>query len=240
MDREQADEAVNKDRAAARPAASGGFDEQVAALEKFIRFEPLIREIDYKILVYCATRRALGEVEEAIASWPEFAGATRDQYHLITELARHGGLEEVELDAGGHVVTDADKEGLTENEVDDLVVSLAFQTTAVGAAVAVRLDPARRFAELIEQTPARRDAYLALLGFLRAKRSFSEVDAFMRACDVAELARAAGDGGVQPSVFVDKLERAGVAFYDHGWQANEAGIAALEKLEAADRAEEGR
>lgn len=229
-----AEEAVNKDVAVEREHEEMSFEEKVADLMRFVRFEPLIREIDYKVLTYCFERRGLSDIEEHIAGFPEFKSATRDQYSLVTELVRHHGLAFYELDEAGNVVADEDKEGLTENEVDDLVAGFAYRTTDVGREVAARLDPRRRLAELLDAVPSRRDAYLALLEFVRERRSFAELDAFMRACGVAELSRAAGDGGVQPSVFVDKLERAGAVFYDGGWQATEA---ALEVLDGAVRAQ---
>lgn len=67
-------------------------------------------------------------------------GATRDQFALVSELVDHGGLALFELDAAGNVVTEADTEGLTENEIDDLVASFAYETTEVGRAVAERLN----------------------------------------------------------------------------------------------------
>ncbi len=223
-----AEEAVNRDVAVKKEQGKMTFDEKVADLMRFVQFEPLIREIDYKVLAYCFERRGLSDIEEHIAGLPEFKSATRDQYSLITELVRHHGLAFYELDVSGCVVTEEDKAGLTENEVDDLVAGFAYRTTDVGREVAARLDPRRRLAELLEAAPRRRDAYLALLEFVREKRSFAEIDSFMRACGVAELSRAAGDGGVQPSVFVDKLERAGAISYDGGWQATDAALEALE------------
>ncbi|WP_270299375.1 hypothetical protein [Eggerthella sinensis] len=53
---------------------------------------------------------------------------------------------------------------------------------------------------------------------------------------MAGLSREAGDGGVQPSVFVDKLERAGALFYDGGWQATEAGLKVAADATCAARA----
>ncbi|WP_080797585.1 hypothetical protein [Arabiibacter massiliensis] len=228
----QADVPANKDLADRKAACEPTFDEKVNGLMRFIHFEPLIRELDYQVLLYCTERKGLSDIEEHLASLPEFKAATRDQYSLITELVHHHGLEFFELDEAGNPVGEADKAGLTENEVDDLVAGYAYRTTEAGLEVAARMDPARRLADLLEAEPHRRDAYLALLEFLQEAHSFAQVDGFLRGCNVAELARQAGDGGVQPSVFVDKLERAGVIIYDGGWQATEAGRAALAQLSA--------
>lgn len=226
-DKAFADEAVNKDLAEVHEAPECSFDEQVANLTRFIHFEPLIREIDYQVLCFCNERKGLSDIEEFIAQLPQFKGATRDQYHLITELVDHYGLEFFELDEAGNPVSEADKAGLTEDEIDDLVVSFAYLTTEVGREVAAQLDPKKRLADLFEAEPRRVETYVALLEFLREKHSFADVDTFMRGCASAELSREAGDGGVQPSVFVDRLERAAGLFYDGGWQTTEAGVAFL-------------
>lgn len=227
------DEPANRDLAKAAEKKQPSFDEQVEALNRFIHFEPLIREVDYKTLLFCETRRRLSEVEEAMAAFPEFKSATRDQFALITELVDHYGLAFYELDAAGNVVTEADKEGLTENEVDDLVVEFAYETTEVGRAVAERLDPRRRFAELVAAAPEREPLYRALMDLLREKRSFAEVDTYVRSAEGAAVLAEAGVGGMQPSVFVDKLERAGVLLYDGGWQTTEAGVEVLDDVRAA-------
>ena len=59
------------------------------------------------------------------------------------------------------------------------------------------------------------------------------VDSYVRGSEGAMVLAQAGVGGMQPSVFVDKLERAGVLFYDGGWQATEAGIEVLDGVRAA-------
>lgn len=179
------------------------------------------------MLLLCEERRGLTAIEEAIAAFPEFAGATRDQFALVSELVDHGGLALFELDAAGNVVTEADTEGLTENEIDDLVASFAYETTEVGRAVAERLNPAHRFAALVEAAPEREPLYRALLSFLREKHSFADVDSYVRSEEGAKVLAQAGVAGMQPSVFVDKLERAGMVAFFHGWQTTEAGRAIL-------------
>ncbi|MEG0418890.1 hypothetical protein [Gordonibacter sp.] len=218
-----AEEAANKDIAHKKAIPERTFEQKVADLIRFVQFEPLIRELDYKILAWCDERRGLSDLEERIATWPEFKAATRDQYSLVNELANHYGLEFFELDEVGNPVLEEDKAGLTENEVDDLVAGFAYRTTEVGKEVVTQLDPRKRMRELLDSSSDRRAVYLAIVEFLHNKHSFADVDAFVRASGVVGLSSAAGDGGVQPSVFVDKLERAGALYYDRGWQATEAG-----------------
>jgi hypothetical protein len=216
-------EAANKDIAKVKAAKELSFDEKVNNLARFVQREPQIREIDCKVLRYCLERRDLSDIEDRIAGYPEFKTATRDQYSLITELVTHYGLEIFELDKAGNPVLEADKAGLSENEVDDLVLSYAYQTTEVGRVVNDRFDPKRRLVELFDIVPQRYGTYIEILEFLRDKHSFAEVDSLLRGRDILFSEREAGDRAIQPSVFIDKLERAGGIFFNGGWQITEAG-----------------
>jgi hypothetical protein len=216
-------EAANKDIATVKAAKELSFDEKASNLARFIQREPQIREIDYKVLKYCIECRGLSDIEDRIAGYPEFKTATRDQYSLITELVNHYGLEAFELDKAGNPVLEADKVGLSENEIDDLVVGYAYQTTEVGKAVNDRFDPKHRLVELFDIVPQRYDTYIEILEFLCDKHSFAEVDSLLRGRDVLFSERGAGDQAIQSSVFVDKLERAGGIFFNDGWQITEAG-----------------
>ena len=64
------DEPANRDLAKPSEKKELSFDEKVEALDRFIHFEPLIREVDYKTLLFCETRRNLSDIEEAMASFP--------------------------------------------------------------------------------------------------------------------------------------------------------------------------
>lgn len=229
-------EAVNRDRAVKNVIKELTFDEKVSDLIRFIQFEPLIRELDYKVLTYCFERRGLSDIEQRIAEYPEFKGATRDQYSLITELVVHHGLEFFELDECGNPVLEADKQGLSEDDVDDLVTGYAYKTTEVGKEVVAKLDPKLRLTELLAAAPQRAETYRAILEFLCEKHSFAEVDSMLRERDASTFSRDAGSGVVQPSVFVDKLERAGGVFYNGGWETSDAGkeLLATSKSDAQD------
>lgn len=62
---------------------------------------------------------------------------------------------------------------------------------------------------------------------MREKHSFADVDSYVRSEEGAKVLAQAGVAGMQPSVFVDKLERAGMVAFFHGWQTTEAGRAIL-------------
>lgn len=225
------DEPVNRDIAEVKAAKDLSFDEQVADLARFVQNEPLIREIDCKVLKYCFERKDLSDIESQMALYPEFGAAPRDQYTLIMELVNHYGLEFFELDEDGDPVLEADKRGLSENEIDDLVVGFAFQTTEVGKAVSDMLDPLQRLTQLMDIVPARRDTYIEILDFLRDKHSFAEVDSLLRGRDIMLEGSGVDGQPVQASVFVDKLERAGGVFFFSGWQTSEAGVEFLSSVQ---------
>jgi len=224
---------VNKDIAEVKAVKELTFDEKVNDLARFVQNEPLIRELDVKVLAYCATRKGLTDIEDQIAQYPEFKSAPRDQYHLVMELVDHYGLTFYELDEAGNPVTEDDKSGLSENEIDDLVASFAFETTEVGHAVAEMLDPQRRLQELLAIVPERYDTYIEILEFLREKHSFADVDSLLRGRAVLRVGRQPDDQAVQTSVFVDKLERVGAICFEAGWHITEAGEAFLSTLQAA-------
>ena len=221
------DEPVSKDRAQKKERRELSFEEQVADLSRFIQFEPLVREIDYKILVFCKERRELSEIERYVATLPQFQSATRDQYSLITELVNHYGLEFFELDAQGNSVTEADKEGLDEDGIDDLVESYAYQTTEVGLAIVKEFSPRARLEGLFEISPHRREAYELVMRFLAERHSFADIDTMLRLRGDVQLGFSPSGEPVQMSVLVDKLERAGMIEFDGGWILSDEGRAML-------------
>lgn len=227
--------------ASARPVAEGAsgaapvpetFARRVERLERAVGRHPLHREINVEILRFCQGQRVLHEVEEHVAAMPQFAQATLDPYHLVANMERAGGLERFALDADGAIVTDARLEGLTEDQADDLIADYAFQTTEEGEQVVADASPQARIDDLLGADPGMVDTYADLLSFFEeGGRSYDSVCELMR--DSSALLRVMGDGSVQrmqPSVFVDRLERAGAIVWDEGWGLTEGGRAALARL----------
>jgi hypothetical protein len=189
----------------------------------FIYHQPLEREAMYKTLRFCTERHLLHEVEEAIAAMPEFSRISRNQYVMIKDLTDQGGLQMFELDAAGAVVTEQQKEGLSEDEVDDLVTDFAYQTTEVGLEALAKVLPSVRARELFDEYPEYESTFREVLEFLVETHSMGEVDTFLRGRDVLTLHKTEDNRPIQPSVFVDKLERAGLIFWQDGWKVSPAG-----------------
>ncbi|MDR1184028.1 MAG: hypothetical protein LBK67_04455 [Coriobacteriales bacterium] len=204
--------------------------ERVDSLKMVVTRSPLQREIKYKTLKFCCSRRILPEVEDFIASCPEFASAEQSPFFLLRFLLEGGGIDAFELDEEGNVVTDECKEGLTEDEIDDLVVQFAYETNEVGRELVELMSPKQRLLKLLEITPEYYDTFVEVLDFLTTKRSFADVDTLLRGDDVLMVGRDPDDRPAQPSVFVDKLEKAGGIYWEEGWVITEEGREVLEML----------
>ena len=199
---------------------------RLAAIEDTVCRHPLNREVLYRMLAYCAEERALDDLEREAASWPEFETATQNQYRLAEHLVRAGGLDRI---------MEQDKEGLDEDAVDDLVRSVAFRTTEAGVRFVEQHRPRARLVELLQLAPERADVYIELLEFVRARpRAYNDIVELLRGRPVLETVIGGERRRMQPSVFVDKLERSGALVWKEGWCLTEEGDAFLRDLKASE------
>lgn len=211
------------------------FDERLAALEETVTRHPLNREALYRLLAYCADERTLDDIERTMPTWPVFKGTTQNPYRLAEHLVRAGGLDKLERDANGALVTQEDKAGLDEDAADDLVCSTAYRTTDVGARFVEQHRPQARLVELLQLAPERADVYRELLEFTAAKpRTYHDIAELLRDRPVLETVIGGTRHTMQPSVFVDKLERAGALVWNEGWRLTEEGEAFLQDLKASE------
>ena len=205
------------------------FEEAVAELTSTVNHAPLHREIFLRLLTYCKTQRTLHEAEQAVAAMPEFPAVAQTPYRLIRSLVAAGGLDWLELDAEGVPLTSQDKENLTDDEIEDATFAYAVKTTPFGEQVAEDLAPEKRLANLFKDMPSRLSAFRDVMGFCRDPRTFKEVDAFLRARGGDTLASASGQD-LNPSYFVDMLERAGGLVWDNGWKVTRCGAKMLQTI----------
>lgn len=212
-------------------AAELTFEEKLAALNRTVMRHPLNREILYKTLAFCAEERPLREAEDFIAALPQFGLATQNQYYLLMSLVRAFGLELIERDEADEIVTAEQKEGLTEDEVDDLVAAISFKTTEVGAYFVDYNKPSARLVDLLNLDPARTDTYAELLEFVGASpRPYSQIETLLAGRPALQTVIDGRAETMQPSVFVDKLERAGALVWKDGWTLTEEGREFLRDL----------
>lgn len=199
-------------------------DEKLAVLNTCVTKHPLNREIFYKTLRYCAEERPLRDVEEQIATFPEFPRATMNQYYLVKSLVESYGLELVERTADGERVTPAMKQGKTEDEIDDLVFSFNYRITPIGERLVAEHAPGARLESLLEREPARRGAYLQLLDYIAQEpRTYPQIEDLLKGNPALQATIDGHLETVQPSVLLDKLERAGVLVWNNDWQITEEG-----------------
>lgn len=217
--------------AAQKRADSLTQSQQMAVLAEAVTRHPLNREIMYKMLVFCQEERSLTSLEQEVAAYPEFASCTQNPRSMARSLSDSFGLRTIERDAQGDEVTPERKEGLSEDEIDDLVSSLSFETTPVGRDFVEQHAPTARLTELLAFTPERADTYLELLSFVReAPRSYAEIQSLLANRPVLNVVIDGQPQTMQPSVFVDKLERTGVLVWDKGWTLTREGEEFLEGL----------
>lgn len=201
-------------------------DEQLDVLEDAVTRQSLHREILYRTLGFCLQRHELREVEEMIAACPEFAKATLSQYHLVQVLVKARGLTELMMDEEGNVVTTEQLDGLTEDEADDLVAFYAYETTEAGRAFYRQHDPLKRLTELFANEPNRAETYRELLALCSEETpSYNDINTLLAHRDVLYMDVPDGARKIQPSVFLDRLERAGGLVYEKGsgWKTTEKG-----------------
>lgn len=192
---------------------------------------PTNRAFYLAILELCLEEpRELSDLETRVSELPEFNENTQNSYRLISYLERQGGLDRLDLDQSGRVVDDSRKKGLSEDEIDDLVVSYAFVTTEEGTAVINELDPTKLTTELIENDPARASSFHTLLAYLAEQpRSYPEIESF---CAKSELVLTEQHtSGVTPraSILLGKLEQSGAVCFNGRWMLTEGGRSILQQ-----------
>ncbi len=212
------------------PGEAVSFDERVEAILHLVNAAPLHREIYVKLLGFCTQRRTLGEAEDEVGGYPEFPQAALSNYRLVRNLVDAGALDWIELDADGEPLAEERKAGLSPDEADDLVADFAVETSEAGAAAAERMRPERRFEELLDREPQRSGALLDVLTFCQEPHSLGQIADFLEQGGFLDNLRAATGQPLQPSFFVDMLERAGVIEWQGSWRITAGGRFALEQL----------
>lgn len=211
------------------------YDQKYDKLGMAVTKHSLNRDPMYQALVYCLEERPLREVEDYIASLPSFARSTMNQYYMLQVLVRAYGMEMIERDIEGNVVLPEQKEGLTEDEIDDLVYAFSFKTTDLGRDFVEQNSAQSRMAALLDYKPERKETYIELLEFIAEQpRSYDEVKELLTGRPILEVVIDGTHQTMQPSVFVDKLDRAGAIAWNKGWNLTNEGRKFLEELKTCE------
>ena len=133
---------------------------------------------------------------------------------MLMSLVRSDGLDIIERDEDGNRVLPEQKEGLSEDEVDDLVAEISFKSTDVGDwFVDYNKPSAPRIVPSI--VPERTDTYIELLEFVEAApRPYGQIEELLLGRPALQTVIHGRVETMQPSVFVDKFERAGALVWN--------------------------
>lgn len=200
------------------------FDEKLAELDYAVTRQSLNRDILYNVLGFCQIEQPLNTIEAYIMERPDFPHATLSPYHLIRVLEKHHGVVEVDRDDDGEVVTAERLEGLTEDEVDDLIATIGFESTDVGMEFYQQHLPSARIAELMEEEAVREETFIELLRFCEeTPRSYADISDLLKGREILTFRADGTPEKIQPSVFLDRLQRSGAVMWEEGWKTTEEG-----------------
>lgn len=201
------------------------FEQRYEKLMEVVNNKPSHTEILRKILIYCEERRDFTRVEEKIQTYSEYPNTGQNPYRLIKYLIDGEGLSLLELDEDENILADEKKEGLTEDEIDDLILSYALETTEVGKAVKDNFAPKRRLNYIFEFFNDRQSIFSDLLQFCREPRSFKEIETLLSGKNLSSIKTLHPESGIaiKPTVFVDNMEKAGGIVWKDGWVITKEG-----------------
>ena len=207
-------------------------DRTLDRLNTLLGGAPLHREVYVRLLELCKERRLLGDVEDAVRTWPQAAQLAQSPYRLVRDLVEEGGLDWIALDQDGAELAPERTQGLTPDEVEDLTCAYAVETTAAGADAAEEWSPRRRLDHLLQSVPERADALAEVLAFCERPQRLASIEGLLERLGFLDTLRAVNGQPLKASYFVDVLERAGGLEWDGAWRITPAGRALLDRLAA--------
>lgn len=202
------------------------FDEQVQAGVAFLRANPSSREVLRWALVRCSGGLAdLFELEDEIRALPIYGTGCPEPFYVLEWLVQAGCMEVFDTDAEGNVV-DADalrEQGMSEDEIDDLLVGFAYRTNEVGQAVAQAASPANRMKRLIAGHEGSEGAINLALTFFLDGRTLGEFSSYLKD-EIGDEEKTRWGALSSPMVLVNKLAETGaLAYGNHAWRTTEEG-----------------
>lgn len=213
-------------------------------LRKAIRKQPIHRKIYYRVLEHCSDEsgRVGSELEQFIMGLPEFEYAIQPSGRFIEVLEREHGIVREDFGSNTNEADQADgadeegvdEEGLVEggdpDELDDAeeaedsktpsYLDAIWHTTDEGLRVLDEVDPSRCIDDAVTADPERTPFYLAILrACSQQPRTLSDIAALVS----DGVDRSSPAAHIQPSIYLDKLERAGGLYWKRGWITTEEG-----------------
>ena len=229
-------------------------------LLKAITKQPLHRHIYRKLLIFLNEEHSTEEAEAFLAEVPEFAYAVQPAGRFLDVLERAGGIERrsqdedlvdgvdgedervgdifpsdaefSESNAEAEGVAALEEAGEFEETPQDALATLVgahWLTTDLGREYIEATDPIAPLNELITQDTSRTDSYLLVLErCAREPQSLADLEKAIRAFQRENESAAQ----IQPSVYLDRLERVGGLYWKGQWNITKEGREILASLMA--------
>jgi len=204
------------------------FSQKVEKINALLLANTLNRPVLYRILAATEAGSVSFDIlEMMIQDMPEFKTSTQPQAALIDWLVKVDALALIDVDIDGNRITEETRKGKTEDEIDDLVFNTLVELTEYGKGSLEIFNPRDRIELLLGERPQRYDTYIDLLNFMKEKRTYNEIDSFLRGNPILLDGLKLGARPMQPSVLVDKLSSAGAIYYEDGWMITPEGESVL-------------
>ncbi len=236
--------AVQQDDAASGAAASNSvkseagelsLEEQMDAVLRAVGNQRALQEVLYKLMLFCQEQRTQQEAEDFIAHSDEFVYShiIQSPTSIVGIMVKNHGLSSTQVDAQGEPVTQERSEGLSADELDDLICGTLLKTTPAGVAVTQMISPAKRFEAQLGRNRGRTATFYAILEFCAQEpRKFPQIKEFYTQHDEFSKSTAMDSQQLACDFYVDKLECAGMLVWRGQWEVTQAGRDALAAREA--------
>lgn len=218
---------TGKDSAGIETGQTQAVEELMACINR----HPRRREILYKTLGDLRQRSSFEGAEQRIQEHPEFSKCLMSPAGLLDVLKRAGGVVYIAVKEDGSDLTDEERDGLSDDAIDDLIDHFDVETTTVGVQVLEIMHPANRYNQLLFAHPDQAPGYEEVLRFYaEKKRRRQEVEALVQGKDYCIATTAEpGLNRMRPSHFLEKLEKVGMIEWNNGWTASTAALEMLRK-----------
>lgn len=210
------------------------YEQAKERIAKLLACRPMRKQVYRRTLAACSQRLEFSQVEALVADFPEFASCGQSPYRFIRALEEAGGLRLIAVDSEGNVISPERVEGLSEDEIDDLVDRFELEASKAGTEAAEALSPKQLLDDLVRAFPDRIGVYKDLLAHIKANPcKYDDIERLLSGRDFSAIRTLGTEKhvAIKPSVFVDNMEKAGgIVWRDRSWHVTKEGEALLEKL----------
>jgi hypothetical protein len=212
-----------------KPEKEKSFAEKVEDTVTCVNRQPKHHDLLYQALKFCSNECSYEDTEAYLEVLPAYEFSTQSAYRLISFLIRSGGIDEIELDSEGIVITEEHKNelrelGVSEDEIEEIIVAWRLKTSDVGLEALQRISPTKRLAELFDRCPDRVPTFVKVLDFCRSARTFVDVTVHLDNDPGLMIDVNTGLARIQPGAYLNHLDKAGGISWSNGWKTTEEGV----------------